>query len=97
MPRPAVVAREEPDEIEIDERALVPKPLRSFETEDEKIKTWCAEMLARGRGADMADVDYVRHCARRESDTIRPSRPDLAAKLDAVAATLTERLPLEMR
>lgn len=88
MPRPPVARAE----LEVDDDPRPPP-----KNEDEKIAGWCVEMLARGRGTDMTDVDYVRHCARREADTIRPSRPDLAAKLDAVAATLTERLPLEMR
>lgn len=64
-------------------------------TEDEKIAVWCLEMLKRGAGSDLRDVRYVRGCAQREADTIRPTRPDLAAKLDAVAATLSARLPAD--
>lgn len=70
---------------------------RTFATEDEKIDVWCRQMLSHAGDKDMVHIQYVRGCARREADDIRASRPDLAAKLDVVAATLTAKLPEEMR
>lgn len=65
----------------------------TYASEDEKIAGWCREMLARGESSDWSDIRYVRGCAQREADTIRSTRPDLAAKLDAVAAKLDAKLP----
>jgi hypothetical protein len=95
MPRPRASAAPVVDELDVDEGPDIVERPSTYKTEDEKIAAWCDQMLRRGQTAD--DADYVRDCARREADLIRPTRPDLAAKLDAVAATLTERLPIAMR